>query len=141
VFSLYVLNVFLNPIDDTIPDGKGFIPVKITFNNDIRNITLPVGSITNVTTILTSNLDIKATISLNSTFDTLGELGWFSAELETNVLALEPFGTNSTILTILIAEDTPLNIQPDTLRLEMICPQYPSVRLWDGVIELFVESP
>ena len=140
VFSLYVLYVILNPVDDTVPDQKGFIPVGISFGNNLNNITLPIGSTSKITTTLTSNLDIKATITLTPSFVALGELGWFSIELETNSLTLEPFGVNSTILTISIAKDTPPNIQPDTLRVEMSSLDYPSVRLWDGAIELFVES-
>jgi hypothetical protein len=139
VFSLYVLYVVLNPIDDTVPDNKGFIPVNISIENDIHNITLPIGSNTILSITLTSNLDFDVTITVTPTLVALGEREWFSAKLDPNPICLEPFGTNSTMLTINLSEDTPVNIQPDTLWLEMESEQYPSVRLWNGWLNIFVD--
>ena len=62
---------------------------------------------------------------------------WFSAKLEPNPICLKPFGTNSTLLTISLSEDTPVNIQPDTLWLEMASEQYPSIGLWNGWLEIY----
>ena len=133
--------VSIRPHPDKLPGNKGFIPIEFSFEDNMENITLPVGSSRNITLTLTSNIDFKATITLTLNFVKLGNLEFFSGNLEAYVLTLEPFGSNSTILTLCVSEDTPPNIQPETLRIAIDSSEYLGGNLLGGVIEIYSADP
>ena len=74
-------------------------------------------------------------------FVKLPDWDFFSGELEAYKLTLEPFGVNSTILLLLVSEDTPPHIQPETLRVELDSSQDLGGDLWSGVLEIYATDP
>jgi hypothetical protein len=135
----YFINSY--PHMQSIPDDKGFIPVHIHFENDIQSVTLTPDSSASVNVTFTSNLDREITVTITPTLAALNNPSWFNATLQPNPIILEAYGINSTILTIRLAADTPLEIQPDSLVLGMGSAQYPSVRLWNSSIQIYVNPP
>jgi hypothetical protein len=135
----YFIDIY--PKTHTIPDDKGFIPVHIYFENDMRNITLTPDSSASINVTLTSNLYKEITVTIKHSLAALNNPPGFNATLQPNPLILKVHGTNSTILTIHIAEDVPPDIQPDALVLELESTQYPNVRLWSVRLQIDVKSP
>jgi hypothetical protein len=137
VFSgaYYIINN-LAPAQE-MPDGKGLIPVEISLENDLTNITLAIGSTVSINITLTSNLSTEITVVINhflQSFDYVPD--WFDVSIYPQQLILAPYSRASTILTIHLTKDTPLDFQPVKLVLEMESEQYPSVRFWDRSIEI-----
>jgi hypothetical protein len=133
--------IIICPKTHTIPDDKGFVPVHLYFENDMRNITLTPDSSASINVTLTSNLDKEITVTIKHSLAALNNPPWFNATLQPNPLILKVHGTNSTILTIHLTEDVPPDIQPDALVLELESTQYPSVRLWKTSLQIYVKSP
>jgi hypothetical protein len=126
---------------NAIPDDKGFIPLQIYFENEIQNATLTPDSSASINVTFTSNLDKEITVTINPTLAALNTPPWFNATLQPNPVILKAYGTNSTILTVCLTADTPPSIQPDKLVLGLESTQYPSVRLWNSSLPIYVKSP
>jgi hypothetical protein len=126
---------------NVIPDDKGFIPLHIYFENDVQNVTLTPDSSASINVTFTSNLDKEITVTIKPTLAALNTPSWFNATLQPNPVILKAYGTNSTILTICLAADTPSSIQPDALVLGLESTQYPSARLWNSSLPMYVKSP
>jgi hypothetical protein len=120
-------------------ENKGFVPLRIYFENDMRNITLAPGSSASINVTLASNLDEEITVTIKHSLAALNNPPWFNASLKPNPLILKAHGTNSTILTIHLTEGVPPDIQPDALVLEPESTQYPNVRLWGTSLEIYVK--
>jgi hypothetical protein len=135
----YFVNIY--PKTQSVPDDKGFIPLCTYFENDIQNVTLTPDSSVSINVTFTSNLDKEITVTITPTLAALNNPSWFNATLQPNPVMLNAYGTNATTLTIHLTADTPPSIQPDALVLGLESTQYPSIRLWNSSLPLYVKSP
>jgi hypothetical protein len=133
--------IVVYPQGQTLPDGKGFIPLQFNFENDIRNITVSPDTSTNVKMTLISNLDKEIRVTIKTNIEAFDWAPWFNAAVQPNAVILKAYGANSTTLTVDLTEETPPDIQPLTLNLELESAQYLGLGLWSRSLQIYVKSP